>query len=150
MISLFTILLIPIKEGIAPIIKAKHVKPKENPGRPGKILERATSVTGIVMLNRNIPMIPSIGLLNPKINNGIESINVNVTVRIHPNLSAIIPPIPFPNKIAKVKRINKLISVFQGNTIKKPIRDLIAIDENIKRIGSSKLLNLVALISSLL
>ena len=45
----------PMNVGNAPTISAKHVMPKEKPGRPGKILDIATKVTGMVILKRNMP-----------------------------------------------------------------------------------------------
>jgi len=46
---------------IAPMIKARQVNPNENPGYPGRVLEIATRVIGIVILKKKIPIIPRIG-----------------------------------------------------------------------------------------
>lgn len=45
----------PINTGYAPVSRARQVNPKAKPGLPGRIFDNATSVTGIVILNRNRP-----------------------------------------------------------------------------------------------
>ena len=135
----------PLREtyvGITPIIKARVVRPKEKPGLPGNILEIATKVIGMVMLNKNIPVIERKGTLLPKASKGAEIINEATAVLVHPNLSPRIPPNALPKKTAQVKITNKIQFDFQGNSTTVPMKDLAATTKKRRTIVSSKYLNL--------
>ncbi len=121
-----------LKAGSTPINNARQVKPKENPGRPGNKFEIATNVTGMVILNKNIPAIASHGLYEPNARRGMDKNKAPAATFFHPNLSAKIPPEALPETIARVRIINKLISVFQGKTITIPTSERIAIEVKIK------------------
>lgn len=88
--------IVKLNVGNAPIIKAKHVIPNAKPGRPGNIFEIATKVIGIVILNKNIPIIAISGLFAPKTRKGIDKANAPTPILIQPNLSAKTPPKPLP------------------------------------------------------
>jgi hypothetical protein len=128
----------PIKTGNAPKIKARQVKPKAKAVLPGNIFEIATKVTGMVILNKNIPVMARYGLFEPNARKGIDKNKAPTATLTQPNLSAKIPPSPLPNTTAIVKVMSKLMSDFHGKTMARPISDLIAIDENTKSKITSK------------
>ena len=73
-----------VKAGKAPSNKARQGNPKAKPGRPGNILAIATSVTAIVMFNKNIPRIPTYGALLAKAINGAEVTRAVVETETQP------------------------------------------------------------------
>ena len=116
------------KTGKAPNIKAVEARPKANAGRPGKTFEIATSVIGMVTLNKNIPNIATAGTVAPNANSGIDATSEPMPMRIQPNRSAMTPPRPLPKTIAAVSTKSKAISDFHGKTIIAPTNDLTAIE----------------------
>jgi hypothetical protein len=131
-----------VKVGSAPIIKARQFNPNENPGLPGNIFDIATKVTGITILNKNNPTIARYGIFGSK-DIRKEEINRAITeTLIHPYLSAIIPPKHFPRNTPIVRITSKVKSYFHGRTKASPIRDRIAIDNNMRSTATSKRLGL--------
>ena len=118
--------LIQNNTGNAPINNARHVNQKANAGLHGNILEIATRVIGIVILNKNIQIIHKIALSKPSNKKGMDNTNAPTEILIQPNLSAKNHQIHFHKTIAVISIINRLKSVFQGKEILNPTNDLIA------------------------
>lgn len=118
--------LIQNNTGNAHINKARQVNQKANAGLHGSIFEIATRVIGIVILNKNIPIIHKNALLKPNNKKGIDNTSTPTEILIHPNLSAKNHHIHFHKTIAVISIINRLKSVFQGKEILNPTNDLIA------------------------
>lgn len=128
----------PKSMGKIPRPKARHVSPKAKAGLPGKVLDIATKVIGMVILKRNIPIIAIYGILAPKTRSGIDKISAPTAILIRPNLSARNPQMPLPKTIATVKRIRRFTSVFHGNDIVDQTSERIVIDRKINHIIKPK------------
>ena len=127
-----------VNTGNAPAISDRVVSPKEKPGFPCKVLEIATRVIGIVILNRKIPKIPNKGLLLPKARSKEDKIKEVTPTFIQPNLSANIPPSAFPKNTPEVNKISNKKFVLNGKTITKPIKARIATDKRSNIIINSR------------
>ncbi len=136
MVKLVT--LIQYKTGNHPSNKAKTVSQKANAGLHGNILEIATKVIGIVILNKNIQIIHKNALLKPNNKKGIDKTNAQTEILIQPNLSAKNHQIHFHKTIAVISIISKLKSLFHGKEILNPTNDLIATENKTKSIITQK------------
>ena len=124
--------------GSAPMINARQVNPKANAGLPGREFDRAVKVTAVVILNRNIAIIPIIGFEIPKIKRGADRTRAETEILIQPNLSDRNPPRAFPRATEKTRTKRRLGFDFQGNTKANPMKDLTRMTSRSNMIINSK------------
>ena len=102
----------PNNDGKAQISNAKHKSPKANPHLFGIALIKAIKAIGIVILNKNIPIIPKTIDWLPNNKHGNYSNNEITQTFFHPNLSAKTHHKLFHETTAVVK-INNNVQTFQ-------------------------------------
>jgi hypothetical protein len=91
-------------------------------------------VIGIVILNRKIPSNPKTGFAEQKPSNIADTAKLLSPTFSNPNLSANIPPKPFPSITQQVKTIHSTKPVFRGKLTIKPIKERIKIESSKKKL----------------
>ena len=103
----------PNNDGKAPINNAKHKSPKANHHLFGIALIKAIKAIGIVILNKNIPIIPKTIDWLPNSRHGNDNNNDITQTFFHPNLSANTHHKAFHKTIAIVNIITN-VQTFHG------------------------------------
>lgn len=103
----------PNNDGNAQTNNAKHKSPKANHHLFGIALIKAINAIGIVMLNKNIPIIPKTIDWLPNNKHGNDNNNDITQTFFHPNLSANTHHKAFHKTIAIVNIISK-VQTFHG------------------------------------
>ena len=103
-------------DGIAPINSASVVSPNANPLLEYSVLEAIIKVIGIVILNNNIPSIPSIGDLKARPKHIALNTSDIVATLLSPNLSPSIPPSIFPSTTPHTNNIDRANCLYIGDT----------------------------------